>query len=315
MKFNKIVLLDFEKTTLEKEYLDSLSKLAKIVEVVGEKDEKRLEKIKDADVLLTRIFTKVDKSLIDNCKNLKYVGTFSTAFDAIDIKYAAQKGVTVTNLAGYSTEAAAEFLFAALLEQVRELERARNQAREKDYSFNKFLGSELKGKAFGIIGLGNIGKRVSEIAAAFGLNVIYWSRTRKKEYENKGVKFVGLDDLLQKSDIITVHLSLNEETKGFLNKERLEMIKKDAVLICLSSLELTNSEVLISLLKEKRFVLITDHADMIEENKRKELENIQNCIIYPPVAFRTKEAIKRQKDLLIDNLIKFSEGKPQNKVN
>lgn len=274
-----------------------------------------MEKIKDADVLLTRIFTKVDKNLIDGCKSLKYVGTFSTAFDAIDTKYAAQKNITVTNLAGYSTEAAAEFLFAALLEQVRELERAKKQAREKDYSFNKFLDSELKGKTFGIIGLGSIGKRVSEIAAAFGMNVIYWSRTRKKEYENKGVKFVDLNELLQKSDIITVHLSLNEETKGFLNKERLEMIKKDAILICLSSLELTNSEVLIGLLKEKQFVLITDHADMAEENKRKELENIQNCIIYPPVAFRTKEAIKRQKDLLIDNLVKFSKGKTQNKVN
>lgn len=289
MKFNKIVLLNFEKTTLEKEYLDSLSELAKIVEIVAEKDEKGLEKIKDADVLLTRIFTKIDKNLIDGCKSLKYIGTFSTAFDAIDIKYAAQKGVAVTNLAGYSTEAVAEFLFAALLEYVRGLEKAKNQAREKDYSFNKFLDSELKGKTFGIIGLGNIGKRVSEIAAAFGLNVIYWSRTRKKEYENKGVNFVDLAELLQKSDIITVHLSLNEETKGFLSRERLEMIKKDAILVCLSSLELINSEAIIELLKEKRLVFITDHADMAEESKRKELENIQNCIIYPPVAFRTVE--------------------------
>ncbi len=314
-KFHKIILLDFEETTLEKEYLDRLSELAEVVEIVEEKDEKRLEKIKDVDILLTRISTKVDKNLIDNCKNLKYIGVFATAFDAIDTKYAAEKGIVVTNLAGYSTEAVAEFLFGVLLDYIRELEKAKNQARKKDYSFDKFLNWELKEKSFGIIGLGNIGKRVSEIALGFGLDVIYWSRTRKKEYENKGVRFFDLDELLKTSDIITVHLSLNEETKEFLNKERLGKIKKGTILICLAPLELIESEALIDLLKKKQLVFITDHADLLEEDKRSEFEAASNCIIYPPVAFRTKEAIRRQKDLLIDNLVKFSKGVTQNKVN
>lgn len=315
MKFKKIVLLDFDKTTLEKEYLDKLSELAETVKIVEEKEENKLEKIKDTDVLLTRISTKVDKNLINNCKNLKYVGVFATAFDAIDIKYAAEKDITVTNLAGYSTEAVAEFLFAVLLEHIRKLERAKNQARNKDYSFDKFLSWELKDKILGIIGLGNIGKRVSEIALSFGLNVIYWSRTRKQEYEDKGVKFADLDRLLKTSDIITIHLALNEETKEFLNKERLEKIKKETILICLAPIELIEFEALINFLKAKQFVFITDHADLLEEHKRNKLENVLNCIIYPPVAFRTKEAIKRQKDLLIDNLVKFSRGVIQNKVN
>ena len=305
MKFNKIVLLDFEKTNLEKEYLDKLSEIAETIEIVSGKDEKRLEKIRDADVLLTRIFTKVDKNLIDNCKNLKYIGVLATAFDAIDIKYAAEKGIVVTNLAGYSVEAVAEFLFAALLEYARELERAKNQARNKDYSFDKFLNWELKGKTFGRIGLGNIGKRISEIALGFKANVIYWSRTKKKEYEDKGIKFVDLDKLLETSDIIALNLSLNKETKEFLNKEKLEKIKRGAVLMCLAPIELIEFEALINSLKEKRFVFITDHIDFLNEDKRNKLENISNCIIYPPIGYISKEAKVNQQEIFVNVVLPY----------
>ena len=126
MKCNKIALLDFNDTLLEKEYIDKLSELADNVEIVEKDDEKRLEKIKDADILLTRLTTVVDKSLIDNCSNLKYVGVFATSFSKVNTDYAKQKGITVTNLAGYSTEAVAEFVFASLLSYVRELQKGIN---------------------------------------------------------------------------------------------------------------------------------------------------------------------------------------------
>ncbi len=318
MKFKKIVLLDFEKSILEREYLDKLSKLAETVNIVEEKEENKLNKIKDADVLLIRLTTVINKNIIDNCPNLKYIGVFATDFSNTDIQYAKQKGIVVTNLAGYSTEAVAEFVFAALLEYVRELERAKNNARRGDFSFKDFLSWELKGKKFGVLGLGNIGKRVSEIAHGFGLDVRYWSRNRKPEYEAKGIKYDELDKILD-SDIIAIHLAKNKETEGILDKERLDKIKEGAIIICLTSLLLTDIDYLIELLKKNKFVLITDYIDdyleLLPEDEKKEIQNLSNLVIYPPVAFRTKEALKRQRELLIDNLTKFSDGILQNKVN
>ncbi|MFQ6020709.1 MAG: 2-hydroxyacid dehydrogenase [Candidatus Aenigmatarchaeota archaeon] len=314
MKFNKIALLDFEKDLLEKEYLDKLLEITEKLEIVEKNDENKLEKIKDADILLVRITTMVDKNIINNCSNLKYIGVMATSFSKIDTKYAAQKGIVVTNLAGYSTEAVAEFVFATLLEYIRELERGKTNARKGEFSFDSFLTWELKGKKFGIIGLGNIGKGVSEIALGFGLDVRYWSRNRKPEYEAKGVKYVEFDEVLN-SDIIDIHLARNKETEGIFSKEKLDKIKEGSIVICLTSLKLFDFDYLIGLLKKGKFTLISDYLDLLPEDKRKELEGLPNLVAYPPIAFRTREAIKRQKDLLIDNLMKFAEGKIQNKVN
>ncbi len=312
MKFNKIILMDFNDETIDKDHFDVLNQLAESVEIVCDRN---LDKIKDADVLLTKITTKVDKELIDSCKNLKYIGVFATSFSKIDIEYAESKGIVVTNLAGYSTEAVAEFVFSVLLDYIRDLERGKENARKNDFEFLSFLGWELKGKTIGIIGLGSIGRRVSEIAQGFGLNVIYWSRNRKLDYESKGIEYYELEDVLKKSDIIIIHLAHNNETNKIINKDMLEKIKNGAVLITLTSLELMDTEKLKELLKQGRFVLISDYLDLFQEEERKELQKLKNVVAFPPLAFRTKEAIQRQKNLLIDNLVKFSEGKIQNKVN
>lgn len=304
--------MDFNDETIDKDHFDVLNQLAESVEIVCDRN---LDKIKDADVLLTKITTKVDKELIDSCKNLKYIGVFATSFSKIDIEYAESKGIVVTNLAGYSTEAVAEFVFSVLLDYIRDLERGKENARKNDFEFLSFLGWELKGKTIGIIGLGSIGRRVSEIAQGFGLNVIYWSRNRKLDYESKGIEYYELEDVLKKSDIIIIHLAHNNETNKIINKDMLEKIKNGAVLITLTSLELMDTEKLKELLKQGRFVLISDYLDLFQEEERKELQKLKNVVAFPPLAFRTKEAIQRQKNLLIDNLVKFSEGKIQNKVN
>lgn len=318
MKFNKIVLLDFEEKdlgNLGKEYLDSLARIADVVEYVSPNDKQRLDKIKDADALLVQIFTKIDKKVIDHCKNLKYVSAYSTAFNKIDAEYAAKKGIVVTNVPGYSTEAVAEFFFAALLAHIRELEKARKQAKKGDYSFDKFLDWELKDKTLGIIGLGAIGKRVAEIGLGFGMKAVYWSRTRKKDYEGKGVKYVPIDELLRTSDVIGLHLALNDETRGFLDKQRLAEIKPGAVLINLSPLGLMDLAALIDLLKAKKFYFIADHFDELEEKVRSRFKSLKNCVIYPPIAFRTQEAGRRRNEIYIDNIVSFSKGKVKNRVN
>lgn len=315
MKFKKIVLLDFEKGTLGKEYLDRLAKITNAVEIVGPDDKQRLEKIKDADALLVRIFTKVDKEIINHCKYLKYVSAYSTAFNEIDAEYAAQKGIVVTNVPGYSTEAVAEFFFAELLAHIRELEKAKKQAKKGDYSFDKFLVWELKDKTLGIIGLGAIGKRVAEIGLGFGMKVIYWSRNRKKDYERRGIKYVSVSKLLKTSDIIGLHLALNEETKGFLNKQRLAKIKPGAILASPSPLKLIDLNALIKLLEAGRLHFIADSFDEVDEKIRSKFKPLKNCTMYPPVAFRTREALKTKDEIYIDNIVSFSKGKIKNRVN
>lgn len=312
MKFGKIVLMDFNDETIDKSHFGILNQLAESVEIVCDRN---LNKIKDADVLLTKITTLVDKELIDACQNLKYIGVFATSFSKVDTEYAKSKGIAVTNLAGYSTEAVAEFVFSVLLDYIRDLERGKENAKKSDFEFLSFLGWELKGKTIGIIGLGSIGKRVSEIAQGFGLNVIYWSRNRKLDYESKGIKYCELEEVLKKSDVITIHLAHNNETKGIINKEMLEKIKEGTILITLTSLELMDTNKLKELLKQGKLVLISDYLDLFPEEERKELQKLKNVVAFPPLAFRTREAIQGQKNLLIDNLVKFSEGKIQNKVN
>lgn len=318
MKFKKIVLLDFEEKdlgNLGKEYLDSLARIADVVEYVSPNDKQRLDKIKDADALLVQIFTKIDKKVIDHCKNLKYVSAYSTAFNKIDAEYASKKGIVVTNVPGYSTEAVAEFFFAALLAHIRELEKARKQAKKGDYSFDKFLDWELKDKTLGIIGLGAIGKRVAEIGLGFGMKAVYWSRTRKKDYERKGVKYVPIDELLKTSDTIGLHLALNDETRGFLNRQRLSKVKQGAILISLSPPELIDLDALVDLLKAEKFYFIFDHSDELDKETMKKFKPLKNYIIYPPVAFRTQEAKRRRNEIYIDNIVSFSKGKTKNRVN
>ncbi len=166
-----------------------------------------------------KIFTKIDKGIIDaGGVNLKYIGVLATAFDAIDTKYARSKNITVCNLGGYSTEAVSEFFFAALLEQIRALEQSKQQARQEDYSFDKFMGLELKDKVLGVIGAGKIGKRIAEIGLAFGAKVSYFSRVNKPEIDKLGAQKKELDEILKTSDFIALTLALNEETKGIISK-------------------------------------------------------------------------------------------------
>ena len=180
---SKAVFIDHKDGELDPKIFTRIRKCFSSVDFVMSDDPKKLQKIKDAEALFVKIFTKVDKTVIDAAPKLKYIEVCSTAFDAIDAKYARSNGVTVCNLGGYSTEAVAEFFFAALLETGRELEKAKKQARKEDYSFDKFMGLELKNKTFGVIGAGSIGGRIAGIGNGFGMRVLYVAKTKKPHLE------------------------------------------------------------------------------------------------------------------------------------
>lgn len=137
--------------------------------------------------MLVNFGTAIGKEAINAASKLKYIGVMATAFGKIDTLYAKKKKIIVSNLKGYSTESVAEFIFAAILEQIRGLEEGKGRGRSRNYSEIGISANEIKDKIFGIIGLGTIGKRVAEIALGFGGYVRYWSINRKNDYEKKAL--------------------------------------------------------------------------------------------------------------------------------
>lgn len=240
---------------------------------------------------------------------------YGTGYGRIDAAYAKKKGITVCNIAGYATEGVAEFIFGALLEYLRELTRAKIQAQTGNYSEASYTGTEIKGKTFGIIGLGRIGGRVAELAKGFGANMLYWSHKRKKNAEKSGIKYVDVNKLLKISDILSLHLSFNPETKNFLNAKRIKLIKSGAIIINTAPMELVDVTALEQRLKKGDITFILDHSDELDPDVAKRLSKFTNCILYPPIAYTTKEATNLKQVIFVSNLENFLKGKPTNKVN
>lgn len=184
MKFKKIVSIGITKTALDKEYWQKLDELAEKCILLQENSNKISTELADTDCLLVW-FNKADRKIIDLAPNLKYIGALATGVGKIDLAYAKSKGIITTNVPGYSTESVAELVFAVLLEHLREICRAKTLSKKTRTSEADFSAREIKGKDFGIVGLGRIGTRVAEIARGFGANVYYWSRSHKSRYDGK----------------------------------------------------------------------------------------------------------------------------------
>lgn len=308
--FTKMLCLNFEEGNLRPEYWKRIDKITK-EKILLPADSPDIKKHLDADCLLLKLGMGADKALIDSMPNLKYIGMYGTGFGRIDAAYAAKKGITVCNIAGYATEGVAEFVFASLLEHLREVTRAKIQAQTANFSEASYTGTEIKGKTFGVIGLGRIGGRVAQIAKGFGANVVYWSHKQK----NAGFKYIEVETLLKTSDIVSLHMSFNPETKGFLDTKRIAMIKSGAVVINTAPMELVDITALEKRLKKGDSTFILDHSDELDPAVAKRLLKFDNCILYPPIAYTTKEATKLKQDIFVSNLENFLAGKPMNKVN
>lgn len=317
MKFRKILTIGINETSLNAAYWKKIDDLAeKRISLAKDSLEIKAE-LRDMDCLLINPFAfKVDKEIIDMAPKLKYIGVLATAYGKVDCEYATSKKIAVCNIPGYSTEAVAELAFGAILEYIRDLERAKTQARKGDYSEATFFNtSEIKSKKFGVIGLGRIGSRVAELALAFGANVFYWSRKRNKEFENKGIKYQNTDKLLTECDFISLHLAFSKETELFLNENRISKIKSGALLLNLAPNELIEYKVLEKRLVDNSIVYIMDHTDELTPEQSKQLSQYKNCIMYPPIGYTTKEATANKQEIFTENIKSFLKGFPINKVN
>lgn len=313
--YAKALFIDFKSEEIEKKYFDRITPLFKTIQFVSLDDPSLSQQLQDTEVIFAKISTQIDKALLDTAPKLKYVGVLSTAFDAIDAKYAASKGIVVCNLGGYSTEAVAEFFIATLFEHARDLEKAKLQARSEDYSFNKFMGAELKGKTLGVVGAGKIGSRVAEMGLGLGMKVVYFSRESKAVIDKLGAAKKELDEVLTQSNFVSLNLILNKETEGIISKEKIGLLKKGCVFINLAPPTLIDQEAMMHKAASGDITFIFDHSDDIDTALAKRFLETKGCIVYPPVAFRTEEANTARWETFVSNIEQFSKGLPQNKVN
>lgn len=313
MKFNKIVTIGIPQSDLDLKYWKKIDKMGRQRISLTEDNHEIYKHLANTDCLLVR-FNKVEKTMIDHASHLKYIGVLATGFGGIDVGYAKSKKITICNVPGYSTESVAEFVFAVILEQLRDLERAKRYARKLKYSEAGFSATEIKNKIFGILGLGRIGTRVAEIALGFGADVRYWSKNRKKELEEKGIRYENADDLISKCDFLSLHFSKTEGTENFLNKKRFTKIKKGAIIINTAPMELVDIDALEKKLKNQNITFILDHSDEMAEKDIKRLLMYKNCIIYPPIAYISKEAKQAKQEIFVNNIESFLNGKSINTV-
>jgi glycerate dehydrogenase len=260
----------------------------------------------------------VDRELIEACPKLKYVGLFSTGYNLIDIEACRERGITVCNVANYSTNAVSQHAFALLLYICGATGNYANSVREGDWIKSKtfcyynWSTTELYGKVFGVYGYGNIGRATAKIAEAFGMKVIVYNRGSKKECP---YKVVTEEEIFRESDILSLHCPLNETTKNLVNDRTLALMKKSAILINTARGGLVDETALAKALNEGRIYgagLDTVAVEpMLEDNP---LRTAKNCVITPHIAWIPHETRARLLGIATENLKQYLNGTPQNVV-
>jgi len=277
--------------------------------------------VKWCDALLPLLTDKIDAKLMDLNKKLKVVANYAVGFDNIDVKAATERKIPVTNTPGVLTDAVAEHTLSLLMSIARripESDKFTKQGKYKGWSPMLFLGTELKGKTLGIIGLGRIGSAVAErVISGLGMKVLYNKRHPDNNFEKKfGAKYVSLPELMKNSDFISVHIPLNPATRHLIGKKQLAMMKKTAYLINTSRGPIIDEKVLVNVLKEKKINGAALDVLENEPNLSPGLNKLDNVILTPHTASGTIETRTAMSVLAANNIIDISRGKiPSNIVN
>ena len=271
-----------------------------------------IKRASDADVVILANLP-FGKSVIDACKNLKMISVAFTGVDHIDMVTCRERGIVVSNAAGYSTEAVSELTIGLILSVYRKIAEGDKETRNLR-GRNGFVGLELKGKTVGIIGTGAIGLRVAEFLSVFGCKVLGYSRSEKEEAAILGVKYVSLEELLAKSDIVSLHVPLTEETSNLLNEEKISLMKENSVLINTSRGAVVDNSYLAKALLQKKIAGVGIDVYENEPPLKKDhpLLSAPNTVLLPHVGFATVEAIAVRADMVFENISCWINGEARN---
>jgi D-3-phosphoglycerate dehydrogenase len=292
---------------------EKLREMGAIVHTTVPKDQNEIiERIKDAEII-TANYIDIDKELIDAAQNLKYIIAPAVGYDWIDVDYAAAKGIKVLNCPTFVPLPVAEFAMALLLSLGKRINDADRDLKKGIWEGMNYQGFELDGKTMGIVGHGNIGKKLQHMAEAFGMKVIYTDSKSTPE---------ELDQLMKDSDVVCLACPLRNNTRGMIDMRRLKMLKKTAYLINVARGAVIDQKALITCLKEKSFAGAgLDVFDGEPPNQGEvsaeimELVNLPNVIGTPHTAFNTPEAHVRKGAEIMANIQSCLNGTPQNVVN
>lgn len=313
----KIVITDADTVTGGDLSFDLFKKYGELTIYGLTAPEQVAERISDADILLCNK-TPITAENMSAAKKLKYIGLFATGYNNIDLEYTKAHGIIVCNAPGYSTEAVAQHTFALILELLNRVSDYNHIVAKGDwiksstFSYFPLPISELNGKTIGIVGYGSIGKRVGDIAKAFGLKVLVCNRSK---IADNSVTQVSLDELLKASDIVTLHCPLNNDSLNMINQSTIAKMRDGAILINTGRGPLVDEQALKEALISGKLsgagvdVLCTEPMD-----KDCPLLNVKNCIITPHVAWAGFETRSRLMRLVEHNLNSFLQGKPVNMV-
>ena len=309
----KIVVVDH--VYLEEQHVKKLRSIAdlKIFDDIPKTPNDLKERIKEADIVIVG-WSHLTEGIIKSAEKLKMVSIWATTCHYVDLEAAKKRGIAVTHVPGYATEAVAEHAFAMLLAAARKLLQADRHVRRGEFDWRPFRGRELAGKTLGMIGTGAIGCRVAEIGKAFKMKLLAFDKYPNFERaEEIGMEYVGLQTLLKESDIITLHVPLTQETEGLIGKKEIEVIKSGCILINTSQGKIIDEKALINALKSRK--LSCAGLDVFEEEppqKDNLLFKLDNTVFSPHIGFHTVEAAKKCTDICIENAMRFLEGRPQN---
>lgn len=277
------------------------------------KDDKEVyERLKETDIAM--ITNKpLTAAVLNNCPNLEMINVAFTGVDHIDLDAARKNGITILNASGYSDDSVAELVIGLTIAVMRKFNA--NRANMFDGDSNPLLGQLIKGKKFGVIGTGNIGVKLIGLLQAFGCEILAYSRTEKDTVKEMGVEYLPLEDLLKEADIVSLHIPNNPDTKNFLGKEELDLMKENAILINCARGPVVDNNYLAELLNAGKLRAGIDVFDMeppLPEDYP--LRNADNCILTNHIAYYTEEAMEARAEIVFDNLFKYLNGEIQNEI-
>jgi D-lactate dehydrogenase len=331
----KVVLLELQ--PWEEKYLRGrVDGAHEIVALPGVLEDKQLARMADAEIVSPFIYSKLTAERLAKLPKLKMVATRSTGFDHIDMAECARRGITVCNVPFYGENTVAEHTFALILALSRKVHEAFVRVRAGNFSLEGLRGFDLKDKTIGVVGAGRIGLHVIRIARGFGMKVLAFDVKRDNFWaEVLGFEYAELDDLLGRSDIITLHAPYNRHTHHLINRDNIHKFKRGAILINTARGGLVNTDALLKGLDDG--ILAGAGLDVLEgeeaiyeesallgdaTNPEKLRTAIQNHVILkkpnvvftPHNAFNSQEALERILDTTAENIAAFAAGAAKNVV-
>ena len=260
------------------------------------------DRMRDADVAVISNI-KLPATVLSQCPKLRYLSVAFTGLDHIDLAFCKEHNIKVQNAAGYSTTAVSELAVGMMLDLLRNIVTLNEKIRQGG-SRGTFLGRELRGKTVGIVGTGAIGTATARLLVAFGAKVIAWSRTERPEVKAMGVEYMSLEDLLQQSDIVSLHVPLCDETRGLIGEKELALMKPTAMLVNTARGPVCDIAAVGKALIESRIAGAA--FDVFEQEPPLPIDHLllstNRCLVTPHVAFATEESFAARADIVFGHV-------------